>query len=152
MARGGVTFDVTGTDVHSTLRAVLDSISLPVPFDKEELLERLLAREALASTGIGGGIAIPHPRKPLENIPDGGVIATCFLKSPADYCAVDQKPVFVLFLMLSPTTKRHLELLSRLSYCLGNPSISGILPNVRERKTLLLAISRVEKELQSSGA
>lgn len=151
MARGGVCFGVSGSDVRGVLSAAVDRLVLPASSEKEEVLDRLLAREALASTGIGGGIAIPHPRKPLEGLPQGGIIATCFLDTPVDFNAVDQKPVFVLFLMFSPSTKRHLELLSRLSFCLNNPLVSGILSDVKDEKTLLRAISEVEKEIQSTG-
>jgi PTS system nitrogen regulatory IIA component len=152
MSAGGVYFNVPGTDAKSALHGALESIRLPLPVDREELTARLLAREALASTGIGGGIAIPHPRKPLDGLPDTGLIATCFLRAPVDFNAVDGLPVFVMFLLFSPTTKRHLGLLSKLSFCLSNPSVAGLLPNVKDQKTLLQAISEVEKSIQSTGA
>ena len=152
MLRGGVHFDVSASDVRGTLKAAVARLNLSIPVDKEDLLERLMAREALASTGIGGGIAIPHPRKPLATLPEGGIIASCFPDAPVDFMAVDGKPVFVFFLMLSPTTKRHLELLSRLSFCIGNPAVSSILPSLKDEKSLLKAVARVEKEIRADGA
>ena len=151
MLRGGVHFGIPASDVRGTLTAAVDRLTLPIPLDKEDLLERLMARETLASTGIGGGIAIPHPRKPLQVLPEGGVIVTCYPDRPVDFQAVDGKPVFVFFLMLSPTTKRHLELLSRLSFCLGNLEVSSILPDLNDEKTLLQAVARVEKEIRADG-
>jgi PTS system nitrogen regulatory IIA component len=44
-------------------------------------LEKLIERERLASTGIGNGIAIPHPRDPLSQPPETPVITTCFLEN-----------------------------------------------------------------------
>ena len=152
MVRGGVHFDVPASEVRGTLKSAVDRLNLSFPCDKEDLLERLMAREALASTGIGGGIAIPHPRKPLATLPEGGIIATCFPDAPVDFQAVDGKPVFVFFLMLSPTTKRHLELLSRLSFCLGNPAVASILPSLKDEKLLLQAVAQVEKEIRTDGA
>jgi PTS system nitrogen regulatory IIA component len=47
---------------------------------REELYEKLMERERLASTGIGNGIAIPHPREPLSKPPETPAITTCFLE------------------------------------------------------------------------
>lgn len=152
MAEGGVYFDIPGKDVKSVFSGALNQISLPVAIEKEETVQRLSDREALASTGIGGGIAIPHPRKPLAGLPETGLIATCFLESPVDFSAVDGQPVFVLFILFSPSTKRHLELLSKLSFCLSNPELSQLLPNVKDKKTLLNAISEVEESIQTGSA
>ncbi len=150
MGLGGVHFNVRGNDVRSVFSATLDRVQLPVSVEKEELLDRLLAREALASTGIGGGIALPHPRKPLADLPDTGIVATCFLESPVDFNSVDGQPVFVLFMLLSPTTKRHLELLSKLSFSLSNPALSRLLPSIPDEKRLLDAVFEVEEALQTN--
>ncbi|MBU0971196.1 MAG: PTS sugar transporter subunit IIA, partial [Proteobacteria bacterium] len=118
---GGVYYDLLGKDVKSVLKASLERISkIPKDF-KADLLDRLMEREQALSTGIGNGIAIPHPRVPLGYLNDP-LVAVCFLENPIDYQAMDQQPVKVLFLILCPDLKFHLHLLSALSFCLRDKS------------------------------
>jgi len=62
---GGIAYRLVATDVKSALRAVVEAMRLPEEVDREQLLQVLLAREALASTAIGDGVAIPHVRNPI---------------------------------------------------------------------------------------
>ncbi|MBA3008909.1 MAG: PTS sugar transporter subunit IIA [Proteobacteria bacterium] len=118
---GGVYYDLLGEDVKSVLNASLERISkIPKDF-KPDLLDRLMEREQALSTGIGNGIAIPHPRVPLGYLNEP-LVAVCFLENPVDYQAMDQQPVKVLFLILCPDLKFHLHLLSALSFCLRDKS------------------------------
>jgi len=79
--------------------------------DEQELFERLLAREKMGSTGIGGAIAIPHGR-----IPDGHPLTAVFLtlEQPIAFEAIDNQPVDILFALLVPESecKVHLKTLS----------------------------------------
>ncbi|MCW3473099.1 PTS sugar transporter subunit IIA [Limobrevibacterium gyesilva] len=59
----------------------------------------LAAREALGSTGIGGGIAVPHARIDGIEAPAGFFAR---LERPIDFAAIDGKPVDLVFLLLSP--------------------------------------------------
>jgi PTS system nitrogen regulatory IIA component len=99
--------------------------------DRAFLLEVLLARESLGSTGIGDGIAIPHIRNPLVLGVDGPRICLCFAKKPVDFDAIDKKPVNALFILISPTVREHLRLLARLSFALNDP---GFRAAVSKRK------------------
>ena len=146
MQGGGVYFDVAGDTVDTVLQAAVDRISLPENQDKGELLNRLLERESLASTGIGHGVAIPHPRHPLDNIPAGGIICTCFLKNPVDFHSVDGKEVGVLFIIMSPTTKRHLEILSRLTFCLHDDDFLPNLKSCQSVENFLKLVQQVEEK------
>jgi PTS system nitrogen regulatory IIA component len=79
-----------------------------------EVTERLLERERLGSTGFGGGVAIPHGKIPgLERVV--GVFAR--LSSPIDFAAIDEMPVDLVFLLLSPPDAgvEHLKALARVS-------------------------------------
>ena len=146
MQGGGIYFGIEGDTVESVFRAAIERLSLPESIDKKVLLKRLLERESLASTGIGHGVAIPHPRHPLDNIPAGGIICTCFLKQPVDFHSVDGGPVGVMFIMMSPGTKRHLEMLSRLTFCLHDV---GFLPNLKScnnAEGFLTLVQQVEEK------
>jgi PTS system nitrogen regulatory IIA component len=61
----------------------------------------ILKRENLGSTGMGGGVAIPHARLADLKKPFG-VLAR--LKSPIDFDAIDRQPVDIIFLLLLPTS------------------------------------------------
>jgi len=115
---GGVHDDVPGTDRESVLRAVVGLLRLPAAVDRECLVQVLLAREAMGSTGIGEGIAIPHVRNPVVLNGAPASITLCYLANPIPFDAVDGRPVHTIFSMISPTIRGHLRLLARLSWAL----------------------------------
>jgi PTS system nitrogen regulatory IIA component len=120
---GGVFTGVPGEDKESVMKAVVRLIRLPKAIDRKFLLQMLLAREALGSTGVGGGIAIPHPRTPIVLRIEEPAIGLFFLDHPVDFGAIDGKPVDTLFTLICPTVKTHLHLLSRLAFLLHEPSL-----------------------------
>lgn len=145
--RGGVYHDVAGETVEGVLRSSLERIDFLPEDTRLELLERLVDRERLTSTGIGKGVAIPHPRKPMSDDKAESTIYTCFLEKPIDYGAIDDQPVFVLFILASPTVKEHLHLLSRLSYCLRDESFIRFLHTCPPEEPFLAKIADFEKKL-----
>ena len=62
---GGIYYRVSGKDKNSVLRSIVELMHLPEEVSREFLLNVLIAREEMASTGIGDGIAIPHVRNPI---------------------------------------------------------------------------------------
>ena len=84
------------------------------PVDAKLVVERVADRERLGSTGFGGGVAIPHGKiDGLEKVV--GVFAR--LASPIDFNAIDDMPVDLVFLLLSPPDAgvEHLKALARIS-------------------------------------
>ena len=142
---GGVYTGVGGEDVENVLAAAVQTVDLPDEVDREQLRKKLLEREALASTGIGHGVAVPHPRTPLKAAGEAPAIAVCFLDSPIDYKAIDGEPVFVLFMMLSPSTKVHLQMLARLGYCLRDESFIEFLRTQPDLESLCERLERMEE-------
>lgn len=90
--------------------------------EERELLQLLQDRESLGSTGIGDGIAIPHCTSPALKAP---VILFGRSDTGIDFCAADNKPVSLLFLMVTPEGDAaiHLKLLSRISRILKSAGI-----------------------------
>ena len=90
--------------------------------DERRLFDRLLERERLGSTGIGGGIAIPHGRMPGLAKPVG-VFAR--LVHPVDFDSIDERPVDSVFLLLAPegAGADHLKALARVSRLLRDRSL-----------------------------
>ena len=146
MAHGGVFYDLEGETVAEILRAGVDQIPF---FDtrgkRQTLYDSLLAREELMSTGIGKGVAVPHPRTPLDYGDIPALITTCFLKHPADYRAVDHQPVFVLFFIVCPSAKRHLHLLARLSFCLRDESFIAFLKQIPDQAAFFETIEALDQ-------
>ena len=86
------------------------------------LRDVLLAREALGSTGIGGGIAIPHGRLATMEKPIG---LFARLAHPVDFDAIDERPVDIVFLLVTPegAGADHLKALARVSRLLRDRSL-----------------------------
>jgi mannitol/fructose-specific phosphotransferase system IIA component (Ntr-type) len=82
--------------------------------DAERLRDQLLEREALGSTGVGNGVAIPHCK--LEAL-DDVVVSVGTTASPIEWGAVDGLPVRLLFLVASPAARpaAHLQTLAAIS-------------------------------------
>jgi len=141
---GGVHFDIPGSDVRTVLNASIDRISnIPDDF-RTDLLERLMERENALSTGIGNSIAIPHPRESLTYLKQA-LVSICFLSNPLEYNALDRKPVSVLFFILCPSLKVHLNLLSTLSFCLKNSQFLDFLKSEPEPDLLIQQIETLQK-------
>jgi PTS system nitrogen regulatory IIA component len=82
--------------------------------DERRLFDRLLERERLGSTGIGGGIAIPHGRMAGLSKPVGMFAR---LAHGVDFDSIDERPVDTVFLLLAPegAGADHLKALARVS-------------------------------------
>jgi PTS system nitrogen regulatory IIA component len=87
------------------------------------ILEVLLQREKLGSTGVGNGIAIPHGK-----LPKLGRLFGLFarLERPIDFEALDSQPVDLIFLLLAPEAAGadHLKALARVARLLRDPEIT----------------------------
>ncbi|HXN54964.1 MAG TPA: PTS sugar transporter subunit IIA, partial [Myxococcales bacterium] len=102
------------------------------------LLEVLLEREKLGSTGIGEGVAIPHGK--LAGVPS---VIAAFGRSRAgiDFAAVDGKPARLFFLLFAPENSAgiHLKALARISRLLRSPTFRQAILDAPDR----LAIHRL---------
>ncbi len=90
--------------------------------DERRLFDRLLERERLGSTGIGGGIAIPHGRMSDLAKPCGLFTR---LVHPVDFDSIDERPVDVVFLLVAPegAGADHLKALARVSRLLRDRNL-----------------------------
>jgi PTS system nitrogen regulatory IIA component len=91
--------------------------------NEKAILEILLQREKLGSTGVGNGVAIPHGKLPkLGNV--FGLFAR--LERPIDFEALDAQPVDLIFLLLAPegAGADHLKALARVARLLRDPEVA----------------------------
>ncbi|MDT8375384.1 MAG: PTS sugar transporter subunit IIA [Mariprofundaceae bacterium] len=99
----------------SSKRALLTEMAHSLSsMDPDRVLEVVMAREHLGSTGIGHGVAIPHGRMPDLANP---VIVLARHQKGIDFDAIDGAPVHIVILLLVPDSEdqSHLELLARLA-------------------------------------
>jgi len=145
MEFGGVFHEIQGCNVEEVLQSIVARNIFLDETNKKLLLNRLIERENLTSTGIGNGVAIPHPRSPLDETITQPSISTCFLEQPVDFKAIDGKPVFVVFLLVSTSVKTHLHLLSKLSFCVRDQSFVSFLRSLPDEKQLMEKIAMFER-------
>ena len=92
--------------------------------DIDPIVEVIMEREQLGSTGIGDGVAIPHGKmKTLNTI----LCVAGRSKEGVNFDAVDRQPVHIFFLVLAPedSASLHLKVLSRISKVLRDQSFRG---------------------------
>lgn len=110
-----ILWELPSLDKLSFLRALAAEAAARVPaVEEKELLARLLEREEDRSTGVGGGLALPHARLPgLERT----VLLVGRAREGLDFAAPDGGPVDLFFLLLSPADagSEHLRLLARVA-------------------------------------
>jgi len=147
LRRGGVVYDLPCTDRRSALRAICDAIVLPAHVNRDELHDVLVAREALCSTGIGNGIAIPHPRGPIVLGISEPSLTLFFPKHPIEYGAIDGKPVTMLFVILSTTVHVHLTMLSHLMFALQKIEFKRLLEGRAPQAQLFDYLQGIEQTM-----
>src|SRR5207249_4700066 len=147
---GGIFYRLGGGDKESVLRAVVETMRLPDEVDREFLFRVLLAREAMGSTGIGDGIAIPHVRNPIVLHVEQAFVTLGLLSHPVQFDAIDGEPVHALFMVVSPTVPVHLRILAQLGFVLRDDVLRD---SLRRRARAADIIERIEMlELtQSTG-
>jgi len=120
-----------GADSKRQALAVIADLAGPAfALPAAEVLDALLVREAQGSTGMGGGVALPHARlKGLVRM------RAVFLRldHPVDFDAVDDQPVDLLFALFAPedANTEHLRALARVSRLLRQAEIRSQLRQAR---------------------
>lgn len=144
---GGIHHDVPGRTQLDALRAVIERLPLPPGVDREFLATALAAREAMGSTAIGNGIAIPHVRNPIVLQVSEPLVSLCLLATPLDFGALDGQPVHALFTVISPTVPMHLRMLAELSFLLQNDEMLRLLRSRAPSDRLLAHIRSLEQSI-----
>ena len=113
--------------------------------DQDLIARKILDREAEMSTGIGYGIAIPHAR--IEGIDRVYMIAGRNVKG-IDFNAIDEQPVHLIFMMLSPAnaSSQYTQLLSSLSRIMSYEDIRSSLIDTEDPEKFLDVIIRGENK------
>jgi len=148
---GGFLENVGGEDKQTVLRNVVERLPLPEGVGRDFLFQVLWAREALESTAIGDGIAIPHARNPIVLRVSRPQCTLCYLARPVDFGALDGQPVFALFVLVSTTVRVHLHLLARLAYALRNEHVRELVRRRVAGDQFIEAVSRLQTGMGVEG-
>lgn len=141
---GGIHYRIEGSDRDAVLRSVVASARSVDPDDRSLVFEALRAREDLASTAIGDGIALPHLRNPLRLRLERPSLALCFLDRPTDWLAPDGLPIAVLLVLLAPTVREVLQLHSRALFAMRDPGFRAAVRQQDSRDALHADVRRIQ--------
>lgn len=117
LAKEGVVLRSGASSKRQALHTVADTAARALGVDEAAVLHALLEREALGSTGLGSGVALPHAR--IEGL-DRVVAIFVRLDTPVAYEAVDDRPVDLIFALFAPPSDGagHLRALAAASRAL----------------------------------
>src|ERR1043166_2926570 len=135
---GGIFHDVEGETKTGVLRAFVDRLPLPPEQDRAFLLSVLEAREAMGSTGIGDGIAIPHVRNPILLHIEQAFVTLCLLRHPVDFDAPDPVPA-------------PLRIRAQLGFVLRDEALRGLLRARAPAEEILGRIEMVEGNFRTGS-
>lgn len=113
------------------------------PAVRDAILASVREREALLSTGIGSGVAIPHGKTTdLDQL----VMAAGVVATPIEFDALDGRPVQLLFLLVGPESSSgaHVKALSRISRLLRREQLRDDLRHAATREEFLRIVHRSE--------
>lgn len=112
--KNSIISDLQSTDKKGVIEELAFSVAGTTKASGDEIVKVLLEREQLGSTGIGGGIAIPHGKLNAVNAITVGLGIS---QKGVEYDSLDNKPVHIFFLLLTPenSTGGHLKVLAQIS-------------------------------------
>ena len=107
-----------------------------IALNKDTVFRTLNERERLGSTGIGGGIALPHGR--LNGISEC-IAAVIRMKEPLNFDALDEQPIRLAIALLVPAdaSQQHLQILSGLAHLFGKTRRREIILRAQDAASLL---------------
>ena len=141
LSRDGIIPSLKAKTKKLALQELAERAALVTGLALRDILEALVQRERLGSTGLGRGIAIPHAKmKDLTSI-------HCLfarLDEPVDFESLDGEPVDLIFVLLAPehASGDHLKALARISRLLREPHALERLRAARDKNSLYAVLTQ----------
>ena len=144
--------DLQATTKDEAINEMADlEVATGIVNNKEKFVESIWAREKESTTGIGGGIAMPHARNKYIN-----KARVLFAKSEkgVDYDSLDQQPVHLFFMITAPAgaDNTHLQALAKLSSLLINPDLVEKLKAAKTADEVIDLFSQAEADKDKEDA
>ncbi len=137
--------DLKAKDKKGVIEELVASVSQITGINSRELVQVLLERERLGSTGIGGGIGIPHGK--LANL-ESLIMGFGLSRKGVDFESMDGRPTHLFFLLITPenSTGLHLKFLARISRILKNDSFKKKLMKAAGSNEVYSIIGEVDED------
>jgi PTS system nitrogen regulatory IIA component len=140
--------DIKSTKKEDVIKELVDALINAGNIDKRnrnKLIETLMAREALGSTAIGQGVAIPHGKCDCV---DKLVAAFGLSKKGIDFDSLDGDLAYIFFLLVAPADSAgpHLKALARISRLLKDKYFRDSLRNCQDRNSIITVISQEDEK------
>lgn len=148
LSKKAIVTDIEHTKKEEVIRGLLDALVNAGEIEKRnrnKLMDSLMAREALGSTAIGQGIAIPHAK---SDCIDKLVAAFGVSKKGVDFDSLDGEPAYIFFLLLAPQDSAgpHLKALARISRLLKDKYFRDNLRACTDDKSIIKIISHEDEK------
>lgn len=133
---------------RQALQAVAEAASSALGLGEAQVLEALLEREALGSTGLGSGVAVPHAR-----VAGLDRVSAIFVRldTPVAYESLDDRPVDLLFALFAPVNAgaEHLRALAAVSRAMRSPELRE---QLRQARTVDAVSALFVRDMAASAA
>ncbi|PZR35628.1 PTS IIA-like nitrogen regulatory protein PtsN [Caulobacter segnis] len=138
---GAVALRAGAPGKRQALSLVADVAGRVLGVDAEAVLDGLLEREAVGSTGVGEGVAIPHAR--IDGV-DRVRAVVVRLDTPVAFEALDDKPVDLMIALFAPAdaSAQHLRALARVARVLRQPEIRLALRQARSADAIHVLLTQ----------
>lgn len=145
LQRETILADLKSQDKKGILEELVTPVARIAGINQNDLVRVLMERERLGSTGIGGGIGIPHGKlKNLKTLLLGFGIS----RKGVDFESMDGRPTHIFFLLITPenSTGLHLKLLARISKILKNEAVKERLLSATDNDEIFSIIEEEDEE------
>ena len=146
VVREAIVPDLKATDKEGVIREMVESLRSAGYFkvsEPQDIVNAILKRELLGSTGIGRTVAIPHTKHPGVD----RLIGTVAISRPGvEFASLDGEPVHVFVLLVSPQDRPgdHLRALEHVSRCLRDDSFVKALRQAKTRDEIWALLAEAE--------
>jgi mannitol/fructose-specific phosphotransferase system IIA component (Ntr-type) len=147
VVREAIVVDLQATGKEEAIREMVGSLHRAgrlADGDTESVIRAILSREELGSTGIGQGVAVPHTRHPTLQRLIGTVALS---RRGVDFAALDQEPVDIFFLLVSPQNQPgdHLRALENISRHLKDERFVNFLRQAQTRENVIDVLEEADQ-------
>ena len=144
---GGIVAGLRGDDRRAVMAAAMERLPLPAHADRSVILQMLLARAKLGTVGVAEGFAIPHVRDPIVLRVAEPQVTLFLLEHPIEFDGRGRRPVHALFLIVTPTIRGHLLILSRIGTVLRDGTVRAAIKDRASAESIIGAIETAEATL-----
>lgn len=139
---------LSGRSKASVLRELVgQGEQLDLVWDRDALLEAIEDRESRCATGVGAGVALPHPRQLAPYVVAESFIIFGRTETPIPYGSVDGSMVDLFFLVCSTDESIHLQVLARLCRLLRDAGVTEFLRNADSADAVVEFLTAREQRL-----